>query len=135
MSDVTTHSGRTRSSSRRKQAPGRHRGRMTEAAEDAKMKGDDGTNAGLVRITEQPLLLSKTKGTMKTYQMEGLNWLVNLYIKGLNGILADEMGLGKTLQTISLLTFLREAYDIKGKHLVCSTCVNLCLPFIFVIRN
>ena len=82
------------------------------------MKGDDGDNAGLVRITEQPLLLSKKKGTMRDYQLEGLNWMVNLYIKGINGVLADEMGLGKTLQTISLLTFLREAYGIRGKHLV-----------------
>ena len=99
-------------------ALGRHRGRMSEAAEDAKMKADDHTDAGLVRITEQPLLLSKVKGTMRDYQLEGLNWLVNLYIKGINGVLADEMGLGKTLQTISLLTFLREAYGIRGKHLV-----------------
>ena len=91
---------------------------MSEAAEDAQMKGDDHGNAGLVRITEQPLLLSKVKGTMRDYQLEGLNWMVNLYIKGINGVLADEMGLGKTLQTISLVTFLREAYGIRGKHLV-----------------
>lgn len=114
--EITTHSGKSRSTGRGKK--GRHRGRMSEAAEDAKMKGDDGDNAGLVRITEQPLLLSKKKGTMRDYQLEGLNWMVNLYIKGINGVMADEMGLGKTLQTISLLTFLREAYGIRGKHLV-----------------
>lgn len=119
MAEITTHSGKNRSSSRKKKVePGRHRGRMSEAAEDAKMKGDDGDNAGLVRITEQPLLLSKVKGKMRDYQLEGLNWMVNLYIKGINGVLADEMGLGKTLQTISLCTFLREAYGIRGKHLV-----------------
>eukprot|EP00750_Incisomonas_marina_P004267 INCI13456.10.p1 GENE.INCI13456.10~~INCI13456.10.p1 ORF type:complete len:950 (-),score=209.41 INCI13456.10:1722-4571(-) len=119
MIEITTHSGKNRSSSRKKKVePGRHRGRMSEAAEDAKMKGDDGDNAGLVRITEQPLLLSKVKGKMRDYQLEGLNWMVNLYIKGINGVLADEMGLGKTLQTISLCTFLREAYGIRGKHLV-----------------
>jgi SWI/SNF-related matrix-associated actin-dependent regulator of chromatin subfamily A member 5 len=116
--DITTHSGKTKSTKKGKGEGGRHRGRMSEAAEDAKMKGDDGDNAGLVRIMEQPLLLSKKKGTMRDYQLEGLNWMVNLYIKGINGVLADEMGLGKTLQTISLLTFLREAYGIRGKHLV-----------------
>jgi len=37
---------------------------------------------------------------MKQYQIEGLNWMINLQDRGLNGILADEMGLGKTLQSI-----------------------------------
>ena len=39
-------------------------------------------------------------GTMKQYQIEGLNWMIHLQDRGLNGILADEMGLGKTLQSI-----------------------------------
>lgn len=54
----------------------------------------------------QPALV--TGGTLKSYQLEGLEWLVSLYENGLNGILADEMGLGKTLQCISFLAFLRE---------------------------
>ncbi|OAG29231.1 hypothetical protein NEDG_01304 [Nematocida displodere] len=45
-------------------------------------------------------------GTLREYQIEGLNWLINMYESKINGILADEMGLGKTLQTISLLGFL-----------------------------
>uniref|UniRef100_A0A3B4U299 Helicase ATP-binding domain-containing protein n=1 Tax=Seriola dumerili TaxID=41447 RepID=A0A3B4U299_SERDU len=36
----------------------------------------------------------------------GLDWLVTMYEKKLNGILADEMGLGKTIQTIALLAHL-----------------------------
>ena len=48
-----------------------------------------------------------TGGTMREYQLAGLDWLVSLYENGLNGILADEMGLGKTVQTISLLAHLR----------------------------
>lgn len=36
-------------------------------------------------------------GTLKSYQLIGLNWLVSLYNNNLNGILADEMGLGKTI--------------------------------------
>ena len=55
---------------------------------------------------------------MRDYQLDGLNWLIGLYETGLNGILADEMGLGKTVQTISLLSFLREYKHIKGYHMV-----------------
>ncbi|KAI5180670.1 SWI/SNF-related matrix-associated actin-dependent regulator of chromatin subfamily A member 5 [Nematocida sp. AWRm80] len=45
-------------------------------------------------------------GTLREYQIEGLNWLINMYEKRINCILADEMGLGKTLQSISLLGYL-----------------------------
>jgi SWI/SNF-related matrix-associated actin-dependent regulator of chromatin subfamily A member 5 len=44
--------------------------------------------------------------------------MIHLYEHGLNGILADEMGLGKTIECISLLAFLREYKDIKGKFLI-----------------
>ena len=48
------------------------------------------------------------RGSLKAYQLKGMNWLANLYDQGINGILADEMGLGKTVQSISLLTHLAE---------------------------
>lgn len=44
-----------------------------------------------VKTAVPPLI----RGTLREYQMVGLDWLVTLYEKGLNGILADEMGLGK----------------------------------------
>ena len=47
---------------------------------------------------------------MRAYQIEGLNWLISLYERGINGILADEMGLGKTLQAISILGYLKVCY-------------------------
>ena len=50
--------------------------------------------------TKVPFLLH---GTMREYQHIGLDWLVTMDEKRLNGILADEMGLGKTIQTIALL--------------------------------
>ena len=53
--------------------------------------------------TPIPLLL---RGQLREYQHIGLDWLVTMYEKKLNGILADEMGLGKTIQTISLLAHL-----------------------------
>jgi DNA helicase INO80 len=63
----------------------------------------------------QPALLSCT---LKEYQIKGLNWLVNLYEQGINGILADEMGLGKTVQSISVMAYLAERYNIWGPFLV-----------------
>jgi ATP-dependent helicase STH1/SNF2 len=53
-------------------------------------------------VTVQPSLL--VGGTLKEYQIRGLQWMISLYNNNLNGILADEMGLGKTIQTISLIT-------------------------------
>ena len=57
-------------------------------------------------------------GTMRDYQIAGLNWLISLHENGISGILADEMGLGKTLQTISFVGYLRYIAGITGPHLV-----------------
>lgn len=55
---------------------------------------------------------------LRDYQIEGLNWLINMHENGINCILADEMGLGKTLQTISFLGYLKYVKDEKNKHLI-----------------
>ena len=57
-------------------------------------------------------------GTLKEYQIKGLQWMISLYNNNLNGILADEMGLGKTIQTISLITYLMEKKQQFGPYLV-----------------
>ncbi|KAF4548129.1 Chromatin structure-remodeling complex subunit snf21-like protein [Elsinoe fawcettii] len=57
-------------------------------------------------------------GTLKEYQIKGLQWMISLYNNNLNGILADEMGLGKTIQTISLVTYLIEKKRQPGPYLV-----------------
>jgi E1A-binding protein p400 len=44
-------------------------------------------------LTRPFLLASWVK--LRNYQHIGLNWLVSLQSRRLNGILADEMGLGK----------------------------------------
>lgn len=41
------------------------------------------------RLTMQPTII--TGGTLREYQMQGLNWMIHLYDNGINGILADEM--------------------------------------------
>ena len=81
-------------------------------------------------ISKQPDLL--VGGTLKEYQIKGLQWMISLYNNNLNGILADEMGLGKTIQTISLLTYLIEKKKQNGPFLVIvplSTLTNWNLEF------
>lgn len=68
------------------------------------------------QVTEQPSIL--VGGTLKEYQMKGLQWMISLYNNNLNGILADEMGLGKTIQTISLITYIIERKQNNGPFLV-----------------
>lgn len=65
--------------------------------------------------TKLPFLL---KHSLREYQHIGLDWLVTMYEKRLNGILADEMGLGKTIMTIALLAHLACEKGIWGPHLI-----------------
>ncbi|XP_078064416.1 helicase SRCAP-like, partial [Mustelus asterias] len=67
-----------------------------------------------VKTPVPPLL----RGTLREYQHIGLDWLVTMYEKKLNGILADEMGLGKTIQTIALLAHLAIEKCNWGPHLI-----------------
>lgn len=46
---------------------------------------------------------SNLKATLRPYQVEGVQWLLEHYHNGLGACLADDMGLGKTLQIIALL--------------------------------
>ncbi|ODQ58973.1 hypothetical protein WICANDRAFT_84671 [Wickerhamomyces anomalus NRRL Y-366-8] len=81
-------------------------------------------------ITKQPSIL--VGGTLKEYQLKGLQWMVSLYNNHLNGILADEMGLGKTIQSLSLITYLIEVKKQPGPFLVIvplSTITNWTLEF------
>lgn len=81
-------------------------------------------------VNAQPTIL--VGGTLKEYQLKGLQWMISLYNNNLNGILADEMGLGKTIQTISLITYLIEKKKQNGPFLVIvplSTLTNWNLEF------
>ncbi|KAF5361681.1 hypothetical protein D9758_007383 [Tetrapyrgos nigripes] len=102
-------------------------GPASEATFGAQVTAEEPTEKGKVdyyavahriseRITKQPSLL--VGGTLKDYQLKGLQWMVSLYNNRLNGILADEMGLGKTIQTISLVSFLIEVKRQRGPYLV-----------------
>ncbi|KAL1594401.1 chromatin remodeling complex Adenosinetriphosphatase [Paraconiothyrium brasiliense] len=93
------------------------RRRKTEQEEDAELVREEkhgGHNETVFR--ESPGYVKG--GTMRDYQVAGLNWLISLHENGISGILADEMGLGKTLQTISFVGYLRFIRGIHGPHLV-----------------
>ncbi|GFY92520.1 transcription regulatory protein SNF2 [Actinidia rufa] len=68
------------------------------------------------RVTRQPSMLRA--GTLRDYQLVGLQWMLSLYNNKLNGILADEMGLGKTVQVMALIAYLMEFKGNYGPHLI-----------------
>ncbi|KAK1938963.1 Protein PHOTOPERIOD-INDEPENDENT EARLY FLOWERING 1 [Phytophthora citrophthora] len=66
---------------------------------------------------KRPYLLT-SRLDLREYQEAGVNWLISMCERRINGILADEMGLGKTIQTISLLAHLACAQGLWGPHLI-----------------
>lgn len=68
-----------------------------DGAEQKKEAGEDGEKVDYLatthqikeKVTEQASIL--TGGQLKSYQVQGLEWMVSLYNNKLNGILADEM--------------------------------------------
>nr|DBA21016.1 TPA: hypothetical protein GDO54_017741 [Pyxicephalus adspersus] len=96
---------------------GDNRHRRTEQEEDEELLSESRKTSNVcVRFEESPSYIKG--GTLRDYQIRGLNWMISLYENGINGILADEMGLGKTLQTIALLGYLKHYRNIPGPHMV-----------------
>ncbi|KPV71789.1 uncharacterized protein RHOBADRAFT_49029 [Rhodotorula graminis WP1] len=75
------------------------------------------TRPPFVKLTAEPAYVASC-GTLKDFQVTGLNWLAYLWSKGNNGILADEMGLGKTVQSCSFLSYLFHEQQQYGPFLV-----------------
>ncbi|XP_067951510.1 SWI/SNF-related matrix-associated actin-dependent regulator of chromatin subfamily A member 5-like [Watersipora subatra] len=98
--------------------PHDHRHRRTEQEEDEELLNTEkkGVTVKETRFETSPAYIKN--GTMRDYQVRGLNWLISLYEHGINGILADEMGLGKTLQTISLLGYMKHHRNISSPYIV-----------------
>ncbi|KAH9501524.1 hypothetical protein DERF_012364 [Dermatophagoides farinae] len=86
---------------------------IAAGAQSIQPKGN--TFSSVQVINKVPFLL---KYQLREYQHIGLDWLVAMYEKNLNGILADEMGLGKTIQTIALIAHLACEKGIWGPHLI-----------------
>nr|XP_024935444.2 protein PHOTOPERIOD-INDEPENDENT EARLY FLOWERING 1 isoform X3 [Ziziphus jujuba var. spinosa] len=90
--------------------------RIADAAAAARSAQPTGNTFSTTKVrTKFPFLL---KFPLREYQHIGLDWLVTMYEKRLNGILADEMGLGKTIMTIALLAHLACEKGIWGPHLI-----------------
>ncbi|KAF4402473.1 hypothetical protein G4B88_012258 [Cannabis sativa] len=89
---------------------------IADAAAAARSAQPTGNTFSTTKVrTKFPFLL---KFPLREYQHIGLDWLVAMYEKRLNGILADEMGLGKTIMTIALLAHLACEKGIWGPHLI-----------------
>ncbi|XP_041028492.1 protein PHOTOPERIOD-INDEPENDENT EARLY FLOWERING 1-like isoform X2 [Juglans microcarpa x Juglans regia] len=90
--------------------------KIADAAAAARSAQPTGNTFSTTKVrTKFPFLL---RHPLREYQHIGLDWLVTMYEKRLNGILADEMGLGKTIMTISLLAHLAIEKGIWGPHLI-----------------
>jgi SNF2 family DNA or RNA helicase len=90
--------------------------RIADAAAAARSAQPTGNTFSTTKVrTKYPFLM---KLPLREYQHIGLDWLVTMYEKRLNGILADEMGLGKTIMTIALLAHLACEKGIWGPHLI-----------------
>ncbi|XP_075490828.1 LOW QUALITY PROTEIN: protein PHOTOPERIOD-INDEPENDENT EARLY FLOWERING 1-like [Primulina tabacum] len=89
---------------------------IADAAAAARSAQPTGNTFSTTKVrTKFPFLV---KYPLREYQHIGLDWLVTMYEKRLNGILADEMGLGKTIMTIALLAHLACEKGIWGPHLI-----------------
>ncbi|XP_073007185.1 protein PHOTOPERIOD-INDEPENDENT EARLY FLOWERING 1 isoform X1 [Typha latifolia] len=89
---------------------------IADAAAAARSAQPTGNTFSTTKVrTKFPFLL---KHPLREYQHIGLDWLVAMYERRLNGILADEMGLGKTIMTIALLAHLACEKGIWGPHLI-----------------
>nr|XP_054368627.1 chromodomain-helicase-DNA-binding protein 1-like isoform X6 [Mirounga angustirostris] len=75
--------------------------------------------AARARVREQDLRQWGLTGIhLRSYQLEGVNWLAECF-HGQNGcILGDEMGLGKTCQTIALFIYLAGRLNDEGPFLI-----------------
>ncbi|KAL0088183.1 P-loop containing nucleoside triphosphate hydrolase protein [Phycomyces blakesleeanus] len=56
--------------------------------------------------------------SLRSYQLEGLNWLRFCYFSYRSSILADEMGLGKTVQSVAFLNDIYHHLGVRGPFLV-----------------
>ncbi|XP_019382822.1 PREDICTED: chromodomain-helicase-DNA-binding protein 1-like [Gavialis gangeticus] len=78
-----------------------------------------GGRAGGVPVKEEDLCHWGLAGIqLRSYQVDGVNWLVRCHERQHGCILGDEMGLGKTCQTISLLVYLAGNFINKGPFLI-----------------
>lgn len=62
--------------------------------------------------------LYKNGNTLRSYQIEGVNWLLNRWYYKQSCIMADEMGLGKTVQSVTFVNSLFVEFDYCAPALI-----------------
>jgi superfamily II DNA or RNA helicase len=68
-----------------------------------------------LRFDSAPVISSKLKTDLRSYQQEGLSWLQKLAEQKFAGILADDMGLGKTVQMLAFIAAVADAGKLKKR--------------------
>ena len=61
----------------------------------------------LKNFSDNPKDIPIINGELRSYQVDGVKWLLTLYKYSLGGILADDMGLGKTIETIAFINAIK----------------------------
>ena len=79
------------------------------------------TDQEIIPNVDQP---NTFRGSLRSYQCQGLSWLLFLGKACLGACLADDMGLGKTIQVLALMLQLQEENDLSGPVLlICPTSI------------
>ena len=94
----------------------RYLDRISKLPTSDKHESNPNTRSRFDRIREQPSYIKN--GTLREFQVKGLNFLAYNWCNSKNVILADEMGLGKTVQTISFMNWLRHDRNQQGPFIV-----------------
>ena len=90
--------------------------RISSLPQSNRVESNPNTRRPWVKIKEQPSYIKH--GTLREFQMHGLNFLAFNWCKAKNVILADEMGLGKTVQTVAFMNWLRHDRQQQGPFIV-----------------
>lgn len=69
-----------------------------------------------IKFTESKIY--RNRNTLRSYQLEGLNWLLNRWYFKQSCIMADEMGLGKTVQSVTFVNSLFTEFEYTAPVLI-----------------
>lgn len=94
----------------------RYLNRTSQLPVSNKTESNPSTRRKFDPIREQPSYIKH--GTLREFQITGLNFLAYNWCKSKNVILADEMGLGKTVQTVAFMNWLRHDRQQQGPFIV-----------------
>jgi len=94
----------------------RYLNRTSSLQHSNKAESNPNTRRRFEPLTEQPSYIKH--GTLREFQMKGLNFLAFNWQRGNNVILADEMGLGKTVQSVAFMNWLRHDRQQQGPFIV-----------------